>query len=355
MSDPMPLELKPDIEQAAERWAAYYSGELLDRPLLWVTAPVEGAEKVQAASYHEWVYGDIDDNIDRALKTAQGRHWLGEAVPSFYPSFGPDEIAVYTGSELTWHEDSPNTNWIKPYVDDWDDVLPLEIRDDNYYWARKLEIYRRGAEKLAGKMAMCPLDFHSNLGLLAAIRGSERLCVDLVDRPDVIDRAMESSRALYPRMWKAMTEAGKMYELGFCQSLYSMDGAACIECDFSCMISQDMFRRWVVPAIEEEAACVTNPVYHWDGPGALTHKDALIESSLYTLSFLPGAGNGSHVEYLDLLKGIQRRGKAVHAGGTVDEIKLLHKELDPAKVVYFTSVRTPAEAEALMDWLVAHT
>lgn len=355
MPKPMPLELKPDIESAAERWNAYFAGELIDRPLLWITAPVEDAERVKGVSYHEWIYGDIDDNIERTLKIARARHWLGEAVPTFYPSFGPDEIGVYTGSELVWSEDSPGTNWIVPYVDDWEEVLPLEIKADNYYWTRKLEILRRGADRLAGKTAMCPLDFHSNMGLLAAIRGSERLCTDLVDRPDIIDRAMESSRALYPQMWRATTEAGRMYELGFSQCCYSMEGAACVECDFSCMISQDMFKRWVLPALEEEAGIVKHPVYHWDGPGALTHTDALIDSTIHTLSFLPGTGNGASLDYLDLLKHIQSRGKAIHAGGTVDELKQLHRELDPAKVVYFTSVATPAESEQLMAWFVKNT
>lgn len=357
MKDPMPLELKTDMTEVAKRWDAYFAGEIIDRPLVWVTAPVDNPKPVEKVSYYDWIYGDIDENIDRVLEAARQIYWGGEAVPSFYPSFGCDEVGVYTGSKLIWNENSSETNWIIPYVESWEDVLPLEIKDDNYYWKRKLEIYRRGAEKLAGIMAMCPLDFHSNMGMLAAIRSGEKLCMDLYDSPELIDRAMESARALFPKMWQGITEAGKMYELGFCQYLYSMEGACSLECDFSCMISPEMFKRWVLPALEEEATYVKNVVYHWDGVGALPHKDALIESeNLYTLAFLPGAGNGTHLDYVDLLKEIQQRGKAVHAGGTtVDDIKQLHKELDPTKVAYFASVGSQAEAEELLEWFVNNT
>ncbi len=357
MKRPMSLELKPGIEDAARRWNAYFAGEIIDRPLVWATAKQAKAEPVEKITYHDWIYGDIDENIDKTLKAARAIFWGGEAVPSFFPSFGCDEVGVYTGSQLYWNEDSPETDWIKPYVNDWKDVLPLDIKDDNFYWKRKLEIYRRGAERLAGKMAMSPPDLHTNMGLLAAIRGSERLCLDLIDCPDLINEAMESARALFPKIWGKMTEVGKMDELGYCQYLYSMEGAAALECDFSCMISREMFRRWVLPALEEEASYVKNAVYHWDGPGALTHREALMGSrNLYTLAFAPGAGGGRHIDYLDLLLEIQKHGKAVHVTGTIEEMKYMHRFLDPEKVAYFTfNMDSPEEVEMLLEWFVKNT
>lgn len=352
----MPLELKPNMEEVAKRWNAYYEGEIIDRPIVCVTVPSNNFTKIKRVSYYEWIYGDIDSNIDRYLAAMGQIYWGGESVPSFYPSFGPHEIALYTGAKLIWNKDSLKTNWVIPYVEDWEKTLPLKIEDDNFYWQRKCKIYQRGAEKLRGKMAMSPVDFHSNMDLLAAIRGSDKLCMDVIDTPELIDKAMMSARALFPKIWQGITESGNMYELGFYQSLYSMDGACRIQCDFSCMISPQMFKRWVLPAIEEEATYVKNAVYHWDGVEALVHKDALINSkNIYTLSFLPGYGKGTHLDYIDLLKEIQRCKKAVHVGGTVDEIKQLHKELDPTRVAYFTTATSISEAEELLEWFVKNT
>jgi hypothetical protein len=117
-----------------------------------------------------------------------------------------------------------------------------------------------------------------------------------------------------------------------------------------------MFRRWVLPALEEEAAIVNRVIYHWDGPGALVHTDDLVRSSLlHTLSFVPGDGHGSHLHWLDVLKRVQAGGKAVHVWGTPDEMKALHRELRPEKTLYATTAGSQAEAEALLEWFVDHT
>lgn len=99
-----------------------------------------------------------------------------------------------------------------------------------------------------------------------------------------------------------------------------MEGAATLQCDFSCMISPEMFRRWVLPTLEEEAEIVKHVVYHWDGPGALVHTEDLISSKgLHALGYVPGEGNGDPADYIDLYKKLQKGGKAVHVWGSVDQ------------------------------------
>jgi 5-methyltetrahydrofolate--homocysteine methyltransferase len=135
-----------------------------------------------------------------------------------------------------------------------------------------------------------------------------------------------------------------------------MHGAAFLQCDFAAMISPAMFKRWVLPALEEEAQIVKHCVYHWDGPSALVHTDLLIQSrGLHTLSYVPGDGNGSHLDYIPLLKRVQEGGKAVHVWGTPEEIKILHRELQPEKVMYCTTASSEQEADALLQWFVRHT
>ena len=353
---PAPLELKPDLDEAARRWDAFYHGEILDRPLLWVTAPRAGKKGAPGAGYHEKVFGDMDDIIGRALVSAEAVYWAGESVPTFWPSFGPDEIAVFCGAELCWNEDSKDTNWSKPFVEDWADALPLRLRDDHPLWRRMLEFYRRCADRMAGKMLTAPPDLHTNTDLLAAVRGPERLCLDLMDRPEAIDEAMLSARAIFPQVWDAVRQAGRMDELGYCHGFYSMQGAAVLQCDFSCMVSPEMFARWILPALEEEAEIVGRVVYHWDGPGALVHTDALVRSKgLHTLSYVPGAGRGGHADYMDLFNRVQAGGKAVQVYGSPEQIKAMHRELKPEKTFYCTGTNTEKEADELLEWFRKNT
>ena len=353
---PAPLLFKPDLEDAARRWEAFFAGDLLDRPIVCVTAPRPGHPMPDPVTYHDKVFGALDEIVERGLARAEATYWGGEAGPGFYPSFGPDEIAVFTGAELHWADSLHDTNWSAPVVEDWEKSLPLRLRTDHPLWQRLLELYRRAVRRMEGKVLLQPPDLHTNMDLLAALRGPERLCLDLIDRPEVIDQAMDDARAIFREIWPAISSAGRMYEFGHYNGFYSMEGAAVLQCDFSAMIGPRMFRRWVLPALEEEAAIVSHAYYHWDGPDAVKHTDDLVASQgLHTLSYVPGAGRGGHAEYLDLYRRVQRGGKAVAVGGTVEEIKLMHRDLRPEKTLYSVGVGSPSEADELLEWFVRNT
>jgi hypothetical protein len=183
--------------------------------------------------------------------------------------------------------------------------------------------------------------------------------MDLIDCPEKIDRAMLDARAVFRQLWSDLTQASRMPETGYClesHALYSREGSATLQCDFSIMLSPTMFRRWVLPTLEEEAELVKHVVYHWDGPGALVHvKDLLASCGLHTLSFVPGDGHGDPVDYIDLLKNLQENGKSVHVWGTIEQCKTMHLSLHPEKIFYCTQAETQSEAEGLLDWFVDHT
>ncbi|MCL5269250.1 MAG: hypothetical protein M1457_01530, partial [bacterium] len=192
-----PLAFKPDAEEAARRWEAYYAGDLIDRPVVSVSAPRAGVPRPARprCHYHEKVHAPLEEIIDRELAAAEATFWGGEAFPSFFPSFGPDEVAVFCGAELAWSPDSPDTNWSKPFVEDWDEASPLRLREDHPLWRRMIELNRRAAERMAGKMLIGSIDLHTNMDILAPIRGPQRLCIDLLTQPETIDRVMADARA----------------------------------------------------------------------------------------------------------------------------------------------------------------
>lgn len=355
----MPLAFKPDLADAARRWQAFFAGAMIDRPVLCALAPRAGFPPRRAITYRDRVFGDPEAIVAQALANAEATFWGGDAIPNWCPTFGPDEIAVFCGAKLNWSGDSGDTNWSSPLVEDWERALPLRLNPQQPLWQRMLALYRLAAERMAGKMLLVQPDLHSNMDLLSGLRGPQRLCADLIDFPELIDRAMDDARAIFRELWAEIARAGKMDEHGYCiepGALYSAEGAATLQCDFSYMIGPAMFRRWVLPALEEEAEIVRHVMYHWDGPGALRHTpDLLASRGLHTLSYVPGDNRGSHIDYLDLLKRVQAGGKAVQVWGTPAEIKWMHRELRPEKVLYCTSTGTQAEAEELAEWLVKNT
>jgi 5-methyltetrahydrofolate--homocysteine methyltransferase len=123
------------------------------------------------------------------------------------------------------------------------------------------------------------------------------------------------------------------------------------------MISPEMCRRFVVPALEYEASCLKHNVYHYDGVGALTHLDDILAiKSIDAIQWVPGAGQPRTIEWMDLLKKIQKAGKGLWLyDWSPDEIKARFKELDPSLLYFSTGAKTPREADELIAYVKNHT
>ncbi|MEI6499914.1 MAG: hypothetical protein WCP21_02685, partial [Armatimonadota bacterium] len=312
------------------------------------TAPKAPQPPMPVWGYKDRVFGTLDGSLRAQLAQAETTYYAGEAVPRLNLSFGPDECSVFCGAQFGWSDDSGDTNWCVPCIDDWSTDLPLALVEQSPLFQRMLAMYRLAADLGRGKALLTAPDLHTNMDLLAGMRWPQKLCYDLLDCPELIDRAMDDARAVFPKLWDAIWEAG-VADCGYVPT-------TSLQCDFSCMISPVMFRRWVLPALEEEAAIVGHVTYHWDGPGALVHTDDLVAShGLGALDYVPGTGAGSHVDFLDLFKRVQAGGKGVSVWGSSDEVKLMHRELNPELTIFHTSAASPQEADAVLEWFVANT
>jgi len=239
---PHALSTKPDLEDAARRWAAFLAGDLIDRPIVMVTAPWPDAPRAAEITYRDQQFGDIDALLDQVIAGAVGTYHGGEDVPSFAPNFGPDMIAVLCGGQFRWSAGSDYTCWAEPIVQDWRETLPFGLQHDHPLWLRMLRFYERAAQRLEGIALLREPDLVTNLDLLAGLRGPERLCADLLDQPEVIDEAMACARAVFRDLWSTVVRVGKLDERGYYHALYAPDGAALLQCDFSYLISPALCR-----------------------------------------------------------------------------------------------------------------
>lgn len=352
------LEFKPDFEEAKKRWLAFWNQEIIDRPLCAVRAPKEGAAAVAAPKYMAGAREDFGPVVEQVVAWAASLYWGGEAIPAYSPSFGPDQMAAWLGAELHFPEEDFGTNWVVPCVDDWDEALPLRLDPENYWWRRMLDFCRALADAAQGKMIIAHVDLHSNMDTLLAMRGGQRLCMDLIDCPEVIDRAMENVRSLYVPIYEAIYEAARMGTVGTCGWVpaYHPVRTNTIQCDFAALIGPEQFRRWALPALEEEAAYLGHCVYHYDGPECLVHlADICSIKGLDCIQWTPGARNEPFIKWMDLLKDIQARGKSVWVPCNAEDIKIYHRELKPNMVFYDCWARSEKEAEDVLKWLAANT
>jgi 5-methyltetrahydrofolate--homocysteine methyltransferase len=354
---PFPLSLKPDAEEAQQRMRAYWAGELIDRPCVSVRAPRAGITP-------PWRSLICRDDFDFARMIAEFEEWAaaldfgGEAMPALMPNWGPDQWAGCLGAPLTLVPEQ-DTSWAEPVVDDWDALPALRIDPQNRWWRAAQGLTEAAACAGAGRFIVSTIDTHSNLDCLAALRGPERLCLDLVERPDAVRRMLEAVDTLYEPVYKTLYRLGRMREYGTTSwlDMWSPQRSQAVQCDFSCMISPDHFRRFALPYLEREIARLDHAVYHMDGPGQIRHLEALLGlERLHTIQWVPGAGQPPTPAWIEMLQHIQQAGKSVQVLVTVDEVKQLHSQLAPQKTFYWV-LDCPNEnaARDLLAWLRRHT
>lgn len=350
------LEYKPDFERARRYWDALWHHEVIDRPCTLVTAPT--VDKPSGYSRIVAVEDDFSVVLDQCDAYLESHAFLGEAMPSFRPGFGPDQMAGFLGAPLVINKGSSTTSWSEKIVEDWDSFLPMRIDESNTCFQRMHEFHRLAEAHVDGRCLLCDIDMHSNIDLLESLRGAQDLLFDMIDEPDLVLNAMSQARKLYKQVYEAFYGYGNKASLGTTSGLPMYDGGRFnrIQADFIALLNPELFRRFVLPAIEEEAQYLDRSAFHLDGPDALTHLDDLLSiDAIDAIQWVSGAGNKPQIEWPEVLHKIQAAGKIIILHLGVEDVKRIHGDYDPSLLVYDVGARTVDEGMELLDWLTRNT
>jgi hypothetical protein len=351
-----PLQYKPDFERAQHYWDALWSHEIVDRPCALVTAP----SMPDASVYSRFV--SVDDDFNRVLKECsaylESHAFLGEAMPAFRPGFGPDQMAAFVGAPLVINKGSKATSWSEKIVEDWALFLPLRIDESNRYFRRMHEFHSLAEAHFGGRCLLCDIDMHSNVDLLEGLRGAQNLLFDMIDTPDLVLKAMSQARELYKQVYEAFYAYGNKDSLGTTSGLPMYDRGKFnrIQADFIALLGPDLFRKFVLPALEEEAQYLDRSCFHLDGPDALNHLDDILAiEALDAIQWVSGAGNKPQIQWPEVLHKIQKAGKIVILHLSASDVKRIHGEYDPELLVYDVTTETVEEGLHLLEWLKMNT
>lgn len=351
------LLYKEDMDQARDRLTAWWQGKDIGRPAMLITACREKPmEDIPAMPQPEgWVTNystrDFGYRVHLAARACVHTHYLAEATPNVSPCLGPNCLALYLGCRGV---EQPGTVWFEPCIAD-PDTARFEFDPENFYWDFTLRLAREQLRVGWGKFLVSFPDLIEGLDTLAAMRGTERLLFDLIERPEWAHQALRRITGLYFRYYDALYDLFKDDRGGSHFWAWAPGRMAKFQCDFSAMISPAMFKEFMAPALREMSDRVDYCMYHWDGPGALPHLDALLSIPRLTMiQWTPGAGVEPVMDrrWWPLYHRIVEGGKRpiLLGGGGLDALRALKKEFG-AKLKRFmigTDARTPEQAEEIL-------
>ena len=351
------------LQSALLRNAAFWRRELEEYPLLWITAPgATPGTPPPAPPTDEQQWTDVGYQLDKTEDALARTYFAADALPVHNPWLGPDQFAAWLGGSLSFST-KDNTSWTKPFIEDWADFGDFRIQPGNTWWKIYMDILHASVEHGKGRWVTAYPDLHSGIDGLGAMRGPERLMLDLLGEPAVIARAMTQMT----RLWKEIVDAVTRVIVPGGQGTtnwtfgWSDERFACVgQNDFSCLISPAMFEQFLLTDTVECCKHVEQSIYHLDGPGALQHVPRLLEiESLDCIQWIQGAGAPLPSEWTGLLKRIQSAGKSVQVmysgahGGNADfkrEIDALCGALDPTRLFISAEVDSVEKADFIVRY-----
>ena len=310
------LTLKPDFPTTAARFEAWWQCEMVDRPPVTLhikpDRPADEPRADHASLEERWL--DVEYQVDGIIAHLERRDYVGDAFPSLMPNVGPEVTSTLLGADLKFGQ---TTSWSQPIVhepEQWAEIAERPTDFDNRYWRAIEEMTRLALDKCNGRYIVAIADLHGNYDILGGLREPEMLCLDLMDRPELVDaaakRASEVMREAFARNYATIADAGMGSTTWF--PLYHTGPAYVPSCDFWCMLGDEHAREFVLPRIVEEIQPLERSIFHLDGPQALRHLDLLLElEDLDAIQWVYGAGNGPAARWMDVYRRIQAAGKAM--------------------------------------------
>ena len=346
-----------------ERFNRWWAREPLGRPLMRVVAMGKPrAESVPDAEE----YADVTDsytNVERMIvnyKNFCGTHYfLAEAFPSFSMNFGPGSLALYIGSEPVFTDE---TVWFSETMADIRDAGRLVYDPDNIWWRTHLDMFKRAAPLAGNEFLVDIPDIVENIDILAALRGPQNLCYDLMDEPEAVKKALGMLNAVYFTYYDAIYDIVKGSDGSSAYTAFAIWGpgkTAKVQCDFNTMMSPGQFREFVLPGLKEQCAALDNSIFHLDGPDAIKHAPAVAEiAGLNALQWTCGAGqpDGGNEKWFGMYDIVLGAGKnlwlAISDGGPADwaaSASRLIKRYGPDRLyLIFPTFESKKEAEGLI-------
>lgn len=332
--------------------------------VVWITAPRSDRPATPPPQPTDpnkaWL--DVPHRVSSAVARVANTVWAGEAVPYLPLNMGPGSLGTFLGAQPVFE---PHTVWYKPCITDGSLDQPISLDPRNNRWLdQHLELTDALLAASEQQFFVGMPDLIENIDVLAAMRDSQTLLLDLIERPQWVEQRLWEINEAFFRAFDIFYERLSRQQGGgnwFFFEIWGPGKTAKVQCDFSCMISPSMFRRFVVPALTAQCGWLDYSMYHLDGEGALGHLDALLEiEPLKAIEWTPTGAwgddpqnpRGASPAWHDMYRRIKSAGKSVQAVGLrASEVVGLIEAVGPQGLFIQCFVRDEDEASTLAQKL----
>jgi hypothetical protein len=366
------MEYKEDWLEAKQNIEAFWNGDDIGRPLAAVFAPrttnsvvfpelqhgpwtgsLDSIPDSDTKAIERW-WRDPEENLRRMLHWFENTYFGGECVPATYVNWGASAAAAFFGSRPTFNRRSA---WYGRCIDNWDNWNWTFVKETNEWWNNILDIVKHLNSNAKGRYFVGMPEFGNAADNLSLMRGMDNLAMDCYDDPEAIERAINFMDTWWVRLHEELYQltAHTNDEGGVLpwMSLWAPGRIDQLACDFSSILSPQMFRELFVPDIKKIGSWTEYGMYHLDGPDCIrNHLDTLLEiDCIKAIEFTPGAGFSPTLteEYIPKYRKILESGKRLYLLANPDEVEPLCRLLSSKGLFLSTFAESREQADQTIE------
>ena len=336
---------------------AFWAHDDVKQPILSISVRDGSApwdETTPENSYELWE--DLDARYKRSRFTMKNTKYFGDAIAMDWINFGPGCLAAMMGSNYVA---DANTVWFgvgEYFFKDWSNINELRLLEDAPMYKMVIDLTRALAENNDGSYIVGVSDLGGNLDILASLRNTQDVLIDLYDDPEMVLRAVEIIDEAWIKYYtilrniiKDSGQLGHTTWLGpWCETSYYP-----LQCDLAAMISPKDFEKFAMPSLKRISDFLDHSLFHLDGPGQIAFLDQLLAvEKIDGIQWVPGDGSSPVFDdkWFPMYKKIQDANKnlVLHGLYTVDDVVKICDNLSPKGLWLNIWLNTEAEAEELL-------
>lgn len=349
------LETKPDFLECMDRVYAWYENEIIDRvPVRFSAHNAEYSVIDQTNCWNnlkeKWF--DTEYQIKHFEKGMEGKVFLGETFPVYWPNLGPNVYPCMLGGDVEFGD---VTTWAKHMLGAPSEYDKIHFSMENEYFKKLEEMTKYALSRCKGKYLVGYTDIHSGADAADALRGTQELLMDLYDEPEetkkLIEVCSEAFGTVFEYFNKIIKDAGQPSVTWI--DIPSFDTFHIPGTDLGAMLSTDMYNEYILPEVKKEVKYAKHNVFHVDGKGVARHLDSLLEiDEICGYQWVQGMGADEPImQWVPLIKKIQDHKKGVVVDLKPKELDMFMEAVNPKGIYLCIDTTIEEEQRAILKKL----
>lgn len=338
----------PAIQEKLSAWWEFAEQK---HPCLLITLPPDrGVGLPDTDDLNRW-WMDTDFILHHQMKLIEGQQYFGQAIPFHYIDCSSSAMSGVLGARMQLV--NKDTMWAYPCYERVEQVVDMALRRDTFWYRQARSLTEKSVAKAKDHHYVSLFAMEGITDILAGLYGTENFLADLVEKPNEVSQAAEKIKRIWIDLFQEfqglLSHTGNRGGIGWA-GIWAPGTHFPMQEDFSYMISNRMFKRFVFPHLMDMVDAIEYPLYHLDGVGALSHLETLLSiTKLKAIQWVPGAGKESIVQWYPLIQRILSMRKSVQVFAEVAEVDDLVKNVGSRGLLITVRAESVDEAEKLVE------